>query len=61
VYSLKNSDIFCLADFPHRTVVMDALKSLPDDENKDITVWSVPHLKCYRVFVAVSKDIMVFH
>jgi len=41
VYSLKNSDVFCLADFPHRAVVMDMLKNLPDDENKDIIVWSV--------------------
>jgi len=42
--------VFCLADFPHRGVVMDTLKSLPDDENKDIIVWLVLH-------IALSADV----
>ena len=37
--SLKNPDVFCLADYPCHTVVIDLLKTPPDDDNRDISTW----------------------
>jgi len=43
-----------LADFAHRPVVMDTLKSLPDDENKEVIVWLVQNA------LAVPNDFKYF-
>lgn len=45
---MKNNDVFCLADYPYRATTLDSLKSLPDDENRDIAIWLV----CYNFFVS---------
>ncbi|KAK3085676.1 hypothetical protein FSP39_006989 [Pinctada imbricata] len=39
VQSLRNPDVFCFADYPCHTVVIDILKSAPDDDNRDIATW----------------------
>ena len=39
VQSLRNPDVFCFADYPCLTVVIDILKTAPDDENRDIATW----------------------
>ena len=39
--SLRNPDVFCFADYPCHTVVVDILKAAPDDENRDIATWYV--------------------
>jgi CCR4-NOT transcription complex subunit 1 len=37
--SLKFPDVFCFADYPCHTVVIDILKMPPDDENREIATW----------------------
>ncbi len=37
--ALKNPDVFCLADYPCHSVVIDLLKTPPDDDNRDIATW----------------------
>ncbi|XP_060561916.1 CCR4-NOT transcription complex subunit 1-like [Ruditapes philippinarum] len=39
VQSLRNADVFCFADYPCHAVVIDILKTAPDDEKRDIAVW----------------------
>ncbi|KAJ8302566.1 hypothetical protein KUTeg_018962 [Tegillarca granosa] len=39
VQSLRNPDVFCFADYPCHTVVIDILKAAPDDDNRDIATW----------------------
>lgn len=39
VHSLRNPDVFCFADYPCHTVVIDILKSAPDDDNREIVTW----------------------
>ncbi|XP_056008647.1 CCR4-NOT transcription complex subunit 1-like isoform X3 [Ostrea edulis] len=39
VQSLRNPDVFCFADYPCHTVVIDILKSAPDDDNREIVTW----------------------
>ncbi|CAH0762465.1 unnamed protein product [Bemisia tabaci] len=36
---LKNSDVFCFADYPSRTVPIESLKSPPESDNKEIASW----------------------
>lgn len=36
---LQNSDIFCFADYPHRSVSLDLLKEIPEVDNKNIANW----------------------
>ena len=36
---LKNPDVFCFADYACHTVVVDILKTPPDEENRDIATW----------------------
>lgn len=36
---LQNSDIFCFADYPYRSVSIEALKTMPEAEDKDINNW----------------------
>ncbi|KAG8177929.1 hypothetical protein JTE90_000793 [Oedothorax gibbosus] len=36
---LNCCDIVCLADFPHRPVLTDALKAPPEDDNRSISNW----------------------
>ncbi|KAJ9577751.1 hypothetical protein L9F63_005671, partial [Diploptera punctata] len=36
---LKNSDIFCFADYPFHSVPVDILKAPPENDNKEITTW----------------------
>lgn len=36
---LKHSDVMCLADYSTRNINIDALKSQPEDENRDIANW----------------------
>lgn len=40
-HGLKNPDVFCFADYPCHTVVIDILKTPPDDDNRDIVTWYV--------------------
>ncbi|CAK8681219.1 CCR4-NOT transcription complex subunit 1-like isoform X2 [Clavelina lepadiformis] len=37
--SLMNSNVFCIADYPTRTVNVDILKQPLDEENSDILTW----------------------
>ncbi|KAL4234231.1 CCR4-NOT transcription complex subunit 1 [Mactra antiquata] len=37
--SLRNPDVFCFADYPCHAVVIDILKTAPDDEKRDIATW----------------------
>ncbi|KAK2193621.1 hypothetical protein NP493_11g11020 [Ridgeia piscesae] len=37
--ALKNPDVFCFADYACHTVVVDILKTPPDEENRDIATW----------------------
>ncbi|CAH1270308.1 CNOT1 [Branchiostoma lanceolatum] len=37
--ALSSPDVFCFADFPCHQVVIDILKSPPDDENREIATW----------------------
>lgn len=39
VQSLANPDVFCFANYPSRQVVTEVLKTLPDEENRDIATW----------------------
>lgn len=36
---LSNPGIFCFADYPCHTVVIDLLKTVPEDENREIATW----------------------
>ncbi|CAH1779661.1 unnamed protein product [Owenia fusiformis] len=38
-HSLRHHDVFCFADYPCHTVVIDILKTPPDDENREIATW----------------------
>ena len=37
--AIKNPDVFCFADFRCRSVNLEQLKTLPDEENRDIATW----------------------
>ena len=37
--ALYNPDIFCFGDLPCHPVVLDILKSPPDDANREIRTW----------------------
>ncbi|XP_064610278.1 CCR4-NOT transcription complex subunit 1-like isoform X2 [Liolophura sinensis] len=39
VQSIRNPDIFCLADYPCHTVVIDILKTPPDDDKREVAIW----------------------
>ena len=39
IQSLRNPDVFCFADYPCHLVVIDILKTAPDDEKPDIKTW----------------------
>ncbi|XP_052816540.1 CCR4-NOT transcription complex subunit 1-like isoform X2 [Mya arenaria] len=39
IQSLRNPDVFCFADYPCHSVVIDILKTAPDDEKRDIATW----------------------
>ena len=36
---LKNTDLFCLADYPHHPINVEILKSPPEPENKKLANW----------------------
>ncbi|VVC34988.1 Hypothetical protein CINCED_3A007099 [Cinara cedri] len=36
---LQNSDVFCFADYPYRSVSIDSLKVMPESDDKDINNW----------------------
>lgn len=36
---LSNPGIFCFADYPCHTVVIDLLKTVPEDDNREICTW----------------------
>uniref|UniRef100_T1ISW7 CCR4-NOT transcription complex subunit 1 n=1 Tax=Strigamia maritima TaxID=126957 RepID=T1ISW7_STRMM len=36
---LKNSDVFCFADYIYHAVAVDILKAPPEDDNRDIATW----------------------
>lgn len=36
---LSNPGIFCFADYPCHTVVIDLLKTVPEDDNREISTW----------------------
>ncbi|XP_034255857.1 CCR4-NOT transcription complex subunit 1 isoform X2 [Thrips palmi] len=36
---LKNSDIFCIADYPFHSAPVDVLKAPPENDNKDVATW----------------------
>nr|KAF6285462.1 CCR4-NOT transcription complex subunit 1 [Myotis myotis] len=38
-HSLINPEIFCFADYPCHTVVIDILKAPPEDDNREIATW----------------------
>ena len=38
-HALKNPEVFCLADYPCRSVAIDPLKTPPDDDNRDVFTW----------------------
>ncbi|XP_054906443.1 CCR4-NOT transcription complex subunit 1 isoform X4 [Poeciliopsis prolifica] len=38
-YSLMNPEVFCFADYPCHTVVIDLLKAPPEDDNREIATW----------------------
>ncbi|MEQ2210668.1 CCR4-NOT transcription complex subunit 1, partial [Xenoophorus captivus] len=38
-HSLMNPDVFCFADYPCHTVVIDLLKAPPEDDNREIATW----------------------
>uniref|UniRef100_A0A3B3Y956 CCR4-NOT transcription complex subunit 1 n=1 Tax=Poecilia mexicana TaxID=48701 RepID=A0A3B3Y956_9TELE len=38
-YSLINPEVFCFADYPCHTVVIDLLKAPPEDDNREIATW----------------------
>lgn len=35
----RNSDVFCFADYPHRSVSIGLLKDIPEADNKDLNTW----------------------
>lgn len=37
--SLMNPEVFCFADYPCHTVVIDLLKAPPEDDNREIATW----------------------
>ncbi|XP_066592088.1 CCR4-NOT transcription complex subunit 1 isoform X2 [Prorops nasuta] len=36
---LKNPDIFCFADYPYHSVIVDVLKAAPESDNKEAQTW----------------------
>ena len=36
---LSNPDVFCFADYPCHPVVIDLLKTAPEDDNREIATW----------------------
>lgn len=36
---LSNPDVFCFADYPCHTVVIDLLKTAPEDDNRETATW----------------------
>ncbi|KHJ88321.1 hypothetical protein OESDEN_11886 [Oesophagostomum dentatum] len=41
---LENPDIFCIADYPHRSVPTGTLKSTPDESDRLLASWQVQEL-----------------
>ncbi|XP_046333509.2 CCR4-NOT transcription complex subunit 1-like isoform X5 [Haliotis rufescens] len=39
IQSLRNPDVFSFADYPGDTVVIDILKSTPNDEDREVATW----------------------
>ena len=37
--ALANSDVFCFADYPCHTVVIDILKAPPEEDNREVATW----------------------
>lgn len=50
---LKNSDVFCFADYPCLNVNIDALKSPPEHDSKDLANWRC--LGLVEVLLSVSE------
>ena len=51
---LSNPDVFCFADYPCHPVVIDLLKTAPEDDNREIATW-------YNVTAKPVQDsLMVF-
>ncbi|XP_050435609.1 CCR4-NOT transcription complex subunit 1 isoform X4 [Adelges cooleyi] len=49
---LQNSDVFCFADYPYRSVSIDLLKVIPEADNKDINNWRSIELVDLMLFLA---------
>ncbi|VVC27811.1 Hypothetical protein CINCED_3A013043 [Cinara cedri] len=49
---LQNSDIFCFADYPYRSVSIDLLKVTPEVDNKDINNWRSIELADLMLYLA---------
>ncbi|XP_050527108.1 CCR4-NOT transcription complex subunit 1-like isoform X2 [Daktulosphaira vitifoliae] len=49
---LQNSDIFCFADYPYRSISIDLLKVIPETDNKDINNWYSIELVDLMIFLA---------
>lgn len=54
VQSLRNPDVFCFADYPHHPVVIDILKTAPDDEKREIGTW-YDNSSTFSLFVVYWK------
>lgn len=39
INSLRHNDVFCFADYPGNLVVTEALKSTPNDEDREVATW----------------------
>ncbi|XP_025202841.1 CCR4-NOT transcription complex subunit 1-like isoform X4 [Melanaphis sacchari] len=49
---LQNSDVFCFADYPYRSVSIDLLKVTPEADNKDINNWRSIELVDLMLYLA---------
>ncbi|XP_050542433.1 CCR4-NOT transcription complex subunit 1-like [Daktulosphaira vitifoliae] len=49
---LQNSDVFCFADYPYRSVSVDLLKVIPEADNKDINNWRSIELVDLMLYLA---------
>lgn len=50
---LKNSDVFCFADYPFHSVNVEVLKAPPESDNKDIATWR--SLNLIEVLLHISE------
>ena len=39
LHALRNPEVFCFADYPGDTVVIDILKATPNDEDREVATW----------------------